>query len=55
MLTPAEYALVTRLRRALLPLGSAAIEQLLDHLRRTSSNAEFLTTIARTTTDGRSR
>jgi len=55
MLTPAEYGLVTRLRRALLPLGANAVEQLLDHLRRTGSNAEFLTTVARTTADGRAR
>jgi transcription termination factor Rho len=55
MLSPAEHALVTRLRRALLPLGSNAVEQLLDHLRRTGTNAEFLTTVARTTADGRSR
>jgi transcription termination factor Rho len=56
LLTPAEYAIVTRLRRALLPLGASnAVEQLLDHLRRTGSNAEFLTTVARTTADGRTR
>jgi transcription termination factor Rho len=56
LLTPAELAVVTKLRRALLPLGASnAIEQLLDHLRRTSSNDEFLTTVARTTAEGRSR
>jgi transcription termination factor Rho len=50
LFTPAEQAVVTKLRRALLPLGASnAIEQLLDHLRRAPSNAEFLATIARTT------
>jgi transcription termination factor Rho len=49
LLTPAEYALMTRLRRALQPVGANAVEQLLDHLRRTPGNAEFLATIARTT------
>ncbi len=50
LLSAGEHALVTRLRRALQPLGSSnGIEQLLDHLRRTSSNAEFLANVARTT------
>jgi transcription termination factor Rho len=49
LLNPAEYTLMTRLRRALQPVGANAVEQLLDHLRRTGSNAEFLATIARTT------
>jgi transcription termination factor Rho len=48
LLTPTEHAITTKLRRALTPLGShTAIEQLLDHLRRTTSNDEFLTTLAR--------
>jgi transcription termination factor Rho len=55
LLTAAEHAIITKLRRALHPLGSNAIEQLLDHLRRTSTNTEFLTTLARTTTETRSR
>ena len=56
LLTPAEQAVITKLRRALHPLGAPnAIEQLLDHLRRTSSNAEFLTTLARTAAEGRNR
>jgi transcription termination factor Rho len=49
LLNPAEYTLMTRLRRALQPVGANAVEQLLDHLRRAGSNAEFLATIARTT------
>ena len=50
LLSAGEHALATRLRRALQPLGSSnAVEQLLDHLRRTGSNAEFLATVARTT------
>jgi transcription termination factor Rho len=55
LLSAPEHALVTRLRRALQPVGANAVEQLIDHLRRTRSNAEFLTTIARTTVDGRTR
>jgi transcription termination factor Rho len=56
LLASDEYALVTRLRRALHPLGSAnAIEQLCDHLRRCGSNAELLRGVARSTTDGRAR
>jgi transcription termination factor Rho len=54
LLTPAEHVVVTKLRRALVPVGASnAIDQLLDHLRRTGSNAEFLATVARTTADGR--
>jgi len=56
LLAPAEQAVVTKLRRVLQPLGaSSAIEQLLDHLRRSGSNAEFLTTIACTVAEGRGR
>jgi transcription termination factor Rho len=50
LLSTGEHALVTRLRRALQPLGSSnAVEQLIDHLRRTESKAEFLATVARNT------
>jgi transcription termination factor Rho len=56
LLTPAEQLIVTKLRRVLQPLGANnAIDQLLDHLRRSGSNAEFLATVARTTADGRGR
>jgi transcription termination factor Rho len=56
LLDAAEYAVVTKLRRALQPLGSTnAIEQLLDHLRKSGSNVEFLMGVARSTVDGRAR
>jgi transcription termination factor Rho len=56
LLAPEEYVLVTRLRRALQPLGTTnAIEQLLEHLRKSGSNAEFLMGVARSTIDGRTR
>jgi transcription termination factor Rho len=56
LLDATEYAVVTKLRRALQPLGSTnAIEQLLDHLRKSSSNAEFLVGVARSTIDSRAR
>ncbi|HEY7222825.1 MAG TPA: transcription termination factor Rho, partial [Micromonosporaceae bacterium] len=56
LLGPGEHTVLTRLRRALQPLDATqAVEQLLDHLRRTNSNAEFLATVARTTPDGRAR
>jgi len=56
LLTPDEYALVTKLRRALQPLGAThAIEQLLEHLRRSGSNSEFLMGVARSTIEGRAR
>jgi transcription termination factor Rho len=48
-----EQDVVTKLRRALQPLGSNAVEQLLEHLRRSGSNAEFLLGVARSTLDGR--
>jgi transcription termination factor Rho len=48
LLAPDEYAIVTKLRRALHPLGTMnAIEQLLQHLRKSGSNAEFLLGVAR--------
>jgi transcription termination factor Rho len=56
LLAPDEYAIVTKLRRVLQPLGATnAIEQLLEHLRRSGSNAEFLRGVARSTVDGRAR
>jgi transcription termination factor Rho len=56
LLAPDEYAVVTKLRRALQPLGPTnAIEQLLEHLRKSGSNTEFLHGVARSTLDGRSR
>jgi transcription termination factor Rho len=51
LLTPEELAIVRRLRQALHAQGSpAAIEHLLDRLAKTTSNAEFLLQIGRTTT-----
>jgi transcription termination factor Rho len=48
LLGPDELAATRRLRRALLTYGAgAALEQLLDRLRRTTSNAEFLLQISR--------
>jgi transcription termination factor Rho len=48
LLTPEELALTRRLRRALHGLDSQqALEQLLDRLRRTDSNVEFLMQVAR--------
>ena len=49
LFSPDEYAIVTKLRRALQPVGSNAIEQLLDHLRKTGSNTEFLLSLAKST------
>jgi transcription termination factor Rho len=50
LLSPEEYAIVTRLRRALQPTGPTnAVEQLIGHLRKTSSNAEFLLNLAKST------
>jgi transcription termination factor Rho len=48
LLAPDEYAIITKLRRALQPLDSTnAVEQLLDNLRKTKSNAEFLLNLAK--------
>jgi transcription termination factor Rho len=49
LLAPDELAVVRRLRKALQSQGggAAAIEQLLDGLRRTTSNAEFLLQVSR--------
>jgi transcription termination factor Rho len=49
LLAPDELAVVRRLRKALQSQGggTAAIEQLLDGLRRTTSNAEFLLQVSR--------
>jgi transcription termination factor Rho len=48
LLAPDERAVVTRLRKALSAMGSErAIEQLLDQLKATGSNAEFLFRISR--------
>jgi transcription termination factor Rho len=48
LLAPDEYAIITKLRRALQPLDSTnAVEQLLDNLRKTKSNTEFLLTLAK--------
>jgi transcription termination factor Rho len=55
LLSPAEYNLVTRLRRALNPLGTGAVEQLIENLKRTGSNAEFITNLARNAAEGRAR
>jgi transcription termination factor Rho len=50
LFSPDEYAIVTKLRRALQPLDSTnAVEQLLEHLRRTGSNTEFLLSLAKST------
>jgi transcription termination factor Rho len=51
LLGPGEYAVVTTLRRALQASSANATEQLLEHLRRTGSNAEFLAGVARSTMD----
>ena len=49
LLTPDHLAVVRKLRRALLGTDSPhALDQLLDQLRRTSSNVEFLLHVART-------
>jgi transcription termination factor Rho len=40
-------AVTRRLRKALQTQGGAAIEQLLDGLRKTTSNAEFLIQVSR--------
>jgi transcription termination factor Rho len=56
LLSPEEYAIVVKLRRALQPVGSAnAVEQLLEHLRKTRTNAEFLYSLAQSTGNTRSR
>ena len=48
LLAPQELAITQRLRRALHPLPSAqAIEQLLEQLRKTSGNTEFLMSLSR--------
>ena len=50
LLAPDELAIVRRLRRAMTNAdGRQALEQLLDQLGRTSSNAEFLVNLARST------
>ena len=50
LLAPGELAILRRLRRALQAQGSpAATEHLLDGLRRTTSNAEFLLQVSRST------
>jgi transcription termination factor Rho len=50
LFSPDEYAIVTKLRRALQPMDSTnAVEQLLEHLRRTGSNTEFLLSLAKST------
>lgn len=49
LLAPDEAAVVARLRRALAGQGTQqSIEYLLDHLRRSGSNVEFLTRVANT-------
>jgi transcription termination factor Rho len=51
LFTPDELVLVRRLRKALATMdGQAAAEQLVDRLRKTSSNAEFLMQLARSAT-----
>jgi transcription termination factor Rho len=51
LLAPEELAIVRRLRKALHSVDSQhAVEQVLDQLRRTSSNVEFLTHVARSAT-----
>jgi transcription termination factor Rho len=53
LLAPDELAIVQKLRKALAPMGTQqSIEQLLDHLSKTRTNAEFLMHIARSTTNG---
>ncbi len=47
LLAPDELAVIRGLRKALQTQGGAAIEQLLDGLRKTTSNAEFLLQISR--------
>jgi len=48
LLAPDERVVVTRLRKALSAMGSErALEQLLDQLKATGSNAEFLFRISR--------
>jgi len=48
LLAPDEYAIITKLRRALQPLDSTnAAEQLLDNLRKTKSNTEFLLNLSK--------
>jgi transcription termination factor Rho len=50
LLAPEELVIVRKLRKALHPLDSAqATEQLLDQLRRTRTNIQFLTHVARST------
>ncbi len=50
LLAPEERAVVTKLRKALSAMGSErAIEQLLDQLKATGSNAEFLFRISKST------
>jgi transcription termination factor Rho len=53
LLDPDELSLVRRLRKALHTVDQQhAVEQLLDRLRKTGSNAEFLLQLARTTPEG---
>jgi transcription termination factor Rho len=49
LMTPEELAIVHRLRRALHSRESQALEQLLDQLRKTSTNVEFLMRLAGST------
>jgi transcription termination factor Rho len=50
LLAPDERAVVTRLRKALSGMGNErAMEQLLDQLKATGSNAEFLFRISKST------
>lgn len=54
LLDAGERAVVTKLRRALQPLGSTnAVEQLVEHLRRSGGNADFLQGVARSAVGGR--
>jgi transcription termination factor Rho len=56
LLAPDELAIVRRLRRALHTQGSQnAIEQLLDQLRKTTSNTEFLMQVSRSIGAGEGR
>jgi transcription termination factor Rho len=56
LLDASEHAVLTKLRRVLQPLGPTnAMEQLLEHLRRSTSNTEFLQGVARSTIQTRTR
>jgi transcription termination factor Rho len=53
LLAPDELAVVQRLRKALHSTDSQySLQNLLDQLRKTSSNAEFLIRLSRSTTNG---